>query len=102
MDTETKDALAFMHAEPETTGGTAFRIELSDESDLLITSRSELPTSLTEPVSIRHYRLVGDGIRECSEERQYDTLAAALLELYGPIEGEPLPEPLAACRAAAS
>lgn len=92
-----REAVGFMGLEVVHTGGgcTALELRHSDESYTLVTVDLSdgdccfAPVSLSEPVVTGHYM---DG--ETPVFQSFPTLSAALLEMYGPIAGEPLPAPL--------
>lgn len=78
------------------TGGncTALRMDHSDGAYTLITDALEpiVPATMDTPCAMCFYD--SEDAQEPSEDRTFPTLRAALLELYGPIAGQPLPEEL--------
>ena len=90
MDTATKIATEFVGFRPVQTGGgcTALELEFRDDCYTLLTGIESLatPVTLSEPV---HSGFYDDN--ELIQSSEYPTLLAALLDIYGPCDGEVLP-----------
>jgi hypothetical protein len=98
-DADFNRALDFLHLVYQGMGGGIVALAHDHgETHTLFTVEGDAPTALDDgPCDVGTYD--NETWAQFGTLRQYPTLAAALLELYGPNDTDPLPEALAPCRA---
>jgi hypothetical protein len=92
-------ACALLGLEYYHTGGgcTALEMTLSDDAFLMITSTVNeacAPATMDEPVLVGTYASVESAYEGEGQWETFPTLRDALLDIYGPIAGAPLPDAL--------
>jgi hypothetical protein len=92
-------ACALLCLEYNHTGGgcSALEMTLSDDAFLMITSVENeacAPVTMGEPVIVGTYASEATALEGEGQWETFPTLRDALLDIYGPIAGAPLPEAL--------